>query len=199
MGVGEDGEGNVVDRDAGGGGGSGGSVVGVTVEDHVDFEAVDGVFETTAAEKREKLGGFAFDGSFNRSVVEEGDALRGMESAEGALEAEGLVYGFLNESLNEGFAPWIEHQLSEPAAKSADAGESDAVDLGSLAIEDLDAGFLQDIGDVGGVTGFVIVIAQDGEDRNRGVGAEILGEDLGFLDMAVVGEVAAEDENIGDF
>ena len=199
MGFSEEWERDVVNGYASGGGGSGSAVVGVAVEDDVYFKAIDGVFEAAAAKKGKKFGRFAFDGAFNRGVVKEGHTLRGVEAAESALEAEGLIYRFLDECLDEGFAPWIQHELAKAATETADSCETDSIHFGGFAIEDLDTGFLQHIGDVGGMPGLKVMVSQDGEDGNGGVGTEILGEDLCFLDVAVISQVSAEHKDIGDF
>ena len=63
----------------------------VPVEDHIHLEAGDRIFEPAATEEREELGRLAFDRAFDRRVMEQRHPLRGVETAQGAFEAERLA------------------------------------------------------------------------------------------------------------
>ncbi len=55
---------------------------------------------------------------------------------------------------------------AEPSAESLHAGNTDPVNLVRVTVEHDDARFTQDLGDLGGVTRLVIVVAEHGDDRD---------------------------------
>ena len=90
-----------------------------------------------------------------------------------------------------------EHAPAEAADESLDADEADAVDLAGLAVEQLHAGARAGcVAHLLDMAAFVIVVAEHGDDRDR-AGLQILGQDLGLLRLAEIGEVAGEHEHVG--
>ena len=68
---------------------------------------------------------------------------------------------------------------------------ADTVHLVRIAVEDDHARVGEDLDDLLLVTGFDIVVAEHAECRNAQRRGDLLGQDLRFLDGAIVGEVAA--------
>ena len=66
-----------------------------------------------------------------------------------------------------------------------------------LAVERDDAGVLEDLDDLRLLVGLEVVVAEDRDDRNLDRRRELLDERARFLGEAVVGQVAAEREDVG--
>ena len=108
-----------------------------------------------------------------------------------------MIDRFLHELLHQRFAPGVEHAPAKAAGKPAHAGETYSFDFNAFAIKHGRAGLLENIADKPRLTGFKIMIAEDGENRHVHGRAKIDNQLLGFLGEAVIGQVAAEQEDIG--
>ena len=171
--------------------------MGVTVKDRADREAGERILEPAAAEERKDLERLAFDGGLDRRVVEQRDDVLVAQARERGLELQRFVDRFVHELLDDLFAPRTERPAPEAAGEALDAGEADPEDLGGVAVEHDDAGVLEDPGDLALLARFEVVVAEDGDDRNLDGGKQLLDEAARLFDQAVVGQVAAEDENVG--
>ena len=133
----------------------------------------------------------------NGSVVHHGDLLRRAQARQRHLQFERLFDRLVDELLDDFFAPCIQLPPAETAAESLHTGETDAFDLMRPAIEHGHAGVGQDLHNVLRLARFEIVIAQDADGRDAKRRRDFFGQDLRFLDQAVVGEIAAKKENVG--
>ena len=99
-------------------------------------------------------------------------------------------------SLDRRLAEGAEHAPAEAADEALDADEADALDLAGGAVEEPHAGAAEDLPHLVDMAAFVVVVAEDGDHRHRAV-TQILGEDLGLLRLAEIGEVAGQHEHVG--
>jgi len=172
-------------------------VVSMAVEDRRHGEARDRIFEPAAAQERVDVAGFSLDRSLDRRVVEQDHDVISTQARERGLELQRFVHGFVHELFDDLLAPRPERPAAEPPSEPLHAGKPDAFNLRRLAVEHDDAGVLQDPRDVGLLVGFVVVVAEDGDDRDFDRGLQFLDERARLFGEAVVGEITAERENIG--
>ncbi len=85
---------------------------------------------------------------------------------------------------------------AEAAAEALDAGEADTRDLDRVAVEQVDAAITQHLADGVVLTRFVVVVAEHGHDRHVHALRQRPEKSLGFLDPAVIGQVAADGEDV---
>jgi hypothetical protein len=110
-----------------------------------DPKAIDRLFQPAGAEEGENFGILSGHGRADRRIMQQRDPSIGLQFAERLLEAQRLVDCLLHELFDQRFAPGIEHSPAETAAKTADAGESDAADFDRFAIEDCHSSGLHDL------------------------------------------------------
>ena len=108
-----------------------------------------------------------------------------------------FVDGFANEPLDDLLAPGSERPPPEAAAKSFHAGKTDAADLDGVAIEHGEARVHEDFPHVVLLIRFVVVIAEHGHHWNLQDTRELAHQCSSFVDKTVVGEVAAQREDVG--
>ena len=99
--------------------------------------------------------------------------------------------------LDDLFAPRSENPLTEAAAKAFDTGEADAHDFAGFTVEDFDARGFENVRDLGLVAGFEVVIAEDGDDGNFYRRGQLFGQHRRLIDVAVVGQVPGEEQDVG--
>ncbi|MDB6152262.1 MAG: hypothetical protein JWL90_715 [Chthoniobacteraceae bacterium] len=129
--------------------------------------------------------------------MQQHNTLRGMKPGQSLFQPQRVINGFLHEHFNNRLAPGVEHSLTESAAKTRHAREANSLDFHALPIKGNDARFLNNRANFLHVPGFEVVVAQHGHNRNVGIGVEIFGKHLGFLCKAVIGQVAAKQQDIG--
>ena len=168
----------------------------VTVERSVHRVALERLLETTAAEKRIDLLRLARDGLADRCVVEKRDAAWSPEARERGLELQRLAERLLHEVLDHGLTPRAERAASESAAEALHPCEADVLEHPAVAVEDLHAGVAEDLRDLFVLPRLVVVVSENGEHRHLHHG-ELFGENVRFFGKAVVGEITAEEEQIG--
>ena len=118
------------------------------------------------------------------------------QPGERGLELQGLVDGLVHELFDDVFAPRSESTASEAAREALDAREADAVDLGRVAVEHLDAGVGQDPRDLGRLARLEVMVAEDGDARNLERG-ELADQAARLVGKPVVRQVTAEDQQVG--
>src|SRR5258706_7950083 len=101
--------------------------------------AIERLFEPARSQERVDFERFAFDCLLDRRIVQERDEMLRAKPRESRFELQCLVDGFADELLDDRFAPGTERALPEAAAEAFDAGDSDAVQLAGVAVEDYDA------------------------------------------------------------
>src|SRR5215218_1241317 len=192
--------GDVADRDPAGGGAVAAAPVRVAVDDQVGPGPVDRLGQQVAAEEGVDLAGLAGQGLGHRRVVEQGDSPVGPQAVQGPLQPAGQGLGVTDERLHLGLAEVAGAGPGEAAAEPLGPGDPDpaATDLDDhrVALQDLDAGVLQDLGDRVLLVGVVVVVAEHGHGRHPDAG-QLLGQDLGLLGPAPVGQVAGQQEHVG--
>ena len=172
-------------------------VVGVPMEDGGHGIAGERLLEPTRAEKRIDLAWLTLHRLLDRRVVQDGDALGRSQLRERRLELEGLVDGLPHESFDDFLAPGLERTLPEASAQPLGAGEAHAVDFAGFAVQQVDAGVNEQTLDLVGLVRFVVVVAEDGNDRHALDRRQLLDEDARFLGESIVGQIATENEHIG--
>src|SRR5258708_14234558 len=170
--------------------------MGVSVEHGADGKAGDRILEAAAAEKRIDVARLSLDGALDRRVVEQGDEPVVAQARERGFELQRFVDRFVDELLDDLLAPRAQRPAPESAGEPLDAGEADPVDLRRLAVQRDDSGVAEDLGDLGLLTGFEVVVAKDCNDRNLDRRDDLLDEGARLFDEAVVGHIAAQGENV---
>jgi hypothetical protein len=98
--------------------------------------------------------------------------------------------------MRRGMRSLAERAAAEAAGKSLGARDADALDLAGLAIEHPHADVLERVRHDLGRARLEVVVAQHRNDRHRN-GGQFVGQDVRFLGVAVVGEVAGQQQRIG--
>jgi hypothetical protein len=181
---------DVVDGNAGGCRSIGGAIVGVTVKNCGDAEAVDRFLETAATEKRVDFWIFTDESSPNRGVMQNGNPPIGLEFRQRLLESHDVIDCFLNELYDERFAPRIQHPAAEPAGECANAGETNARDFDRFAVEDVDTGAVEHFADKLRFAGLKIVVPKHRDYRDAESRADVSDELFGFFGQAVISQIA---------
>jgi hypothetical protein len=170
--------------------------MGVAVDHRLHIvEPVDRMGKTRRAEERIDFERLAFDRARDRRIMEHGDGAFGAERAKPVFELARLLARFVDEILDRLLAERAELAAAEAADETLGAGEADPVDHRRLLAEHEHAGRPHDPDHLVGAAEFIIVIAQHADHRDRAV-AQILGQDLGFLYLAEIGEVAAQGQHV---
>ena len=104
----------------------------------------------------------------------------------------------MHEFFDDLLTPRAERTPAETAPESLHPGESDALNLGRIAVEYGHARVREHLFDLALFAGLEIVIAEDADGRNAEVCGDVLGEDLRLFDIPVVGQIAAHQQYIGD-
>ena len=170
----------------------------MAVQDERDRVAADRLFETRAAEERIDLERLALDRLLNRRVVQQRDDLPGAEPRERGFELQRFVHRFVDEGLDDLLAPRAERAPAEAAAEPLHPGDADAQDLAGVAVEHDHPGVGEDLGHLGGLVGFEVVVAEDRGGRNA-KRRQLSCEDLRLLGQAVVGQVSRQQDHISRF
>ena len=102
----------------------------------------------------------------------------------------------MDELLDDLLAPRAEGAPSEAAAKALDAAESDAFDFDGVSVEHRDAGVGQDLDDLVLLPALEIVIAENANGRDTERGGYVLRKDARLFRSSVVGEIAAQQEDV---
>src|SRR2546422_8183414 len=171
-------------------------VMGVPVEDGGHGIAGERLYEPTRAEKRKDLAWLTLHRLLDRRVVKDGDALGRPQLRERRLELEGFVDGLAHESLDDILAPGLERALTEASAQTLGAGKAHAVDLASLAVQQVDSGVDEQTLDLVRLVRFVVVVAEHGDDRHGLERRQLLDEHSRFLGESIVGQITAKDEHV---
>ena len=171
--------------------------MGVTMEDGAHAITVDRLLEAARSAEGIDVGRLAFHGAADRRVVHDGDPAPGPQARQRRLELHRLVHRLLHEHLDRTLAPRTERAASEPSGEPLDAREPDAADFGGLAIEHGDAGLGQNLADLVLPARFVVVIAEHGDDGHLDGRRQLARENPRFVGQPVVGEVAAEHQDVG--
>src|SRR5262249_626808 len=82
------------------------------------------------------------------------------------------------------------------AAEPTDSRKSNAGDFDGFTVEHGHTSVVENLGDHFRLTGFIIVIPENGDDRNSHRAANIGGEFFGFFCKSVLGEIAAKQQHI---
>src|SRR3546814_17760169 len=112
------------------------------------------------------------------------------------LQLSRLLDGGVDKGLDRGLAEEAELAPAEASDEALHAGEPDPLYLDGLLTQHGDARAVKDVGDLLGLAAFIIMVAEDGAERDR-AGGQTLGKDLGFLCLSAVGEVAAQGAHAG--
>jgi hypothetical protein len=92
--------------------------------------------------------------------------------------------------------PRAERAAAEAAGETLYAGKADAVHFGRLPIEHGHATVDEDLADLLGLAPFVVMIAEDRDDRNLHRGGQLADQHPRLIGEAVISEVAAERQHI---
>lgn len=107
-----------------------------------------------------------------------------------------MIDRFLDKLLDEGFTPCVQHASAEPSSESTNAGKTDAFDFDNGAIEHLNTSGVHDTPNQLHLAGFKVVIPDYGEYWNTNGRANICDEFFCFLSQTVIGQVAAEQQDV---
>ena len=165
------------------------------VEHHVDAEAIQRLLEAARSEERIDLGRLALPAS-RQPASSAGSATRGppLQARQRRLEFQRLLHGFADEGLDGGLAPGAERARAEPTGETLDAGDADAAQGNAVAVEHVHTDVRQDGDDLRFLPGLDVVIAQHG-DRRDSNGRQLTRQGAGFLQQAVIDEIAAHSSN----
>src|SRR6185436_14598438 len=107
------------------------AVMRVPVKDGGDGITSERFLETAASEERKDLRGLPFDGRLNRRIVQDRDAAIVPQPGERRLELQRFVHRFVDELLDDVFAPRSEGAAAEASGEPLHTGKADAEDLGA--------------------------------------------------------------------
>src|SRR6185295_4900089 len=173
------------------------AAVGVAVEDGLDGIAGERLLQAAGAEEGEDLHRLALDRLLDRRVVEHGDAGLAAQARQRGLQLQRLVHRLAHEVLDDVLSPGAEGAPSEAAAESFDAGEPDALYLGGVAVQHPDAAIAEHLLDLLLPAALEVVVAEHGDDRDVHRRVDLARELLRLLDLAVIRQVAAEQQHVG--
>lgn len=169
----------------------------VTVKDGCYVVTRQRLFEAARSEERVDFERLPLDRRGDRRVVQQRDSLRGAKARQRRFELERLVDRLADEGLDARFAPGAERTGAKTAAKAFDARKSDAADLVRVAVENHDPGLGHDRAHFRLLTRLAVMIAKHADHRNRQMLLDLAGEPTGFGRKAVVGEIAADEQDVG--
>ena len=129
--------------------------------------------------------------------MQDGDFLRRRHARQRLLQLQRFFDGLVDEAFDRLLAPGFERVLAEAAAETLGAREADAEHLAALAIEHLNAGVAEKLVQLVLLARVPVVIAEHGDDRYFHGAGQFLEQDLSFFGRAVVGEVAAQEQDVG--
>ena len=187
---------------------SGGNVV-VTLGDEGVQVAGEHIVAYPATPVDATGAGDAFVGALAVALAEGADLLvpgryapRTTPAEESTILVDGYTVtldGGLHERFDRRLAPAVEHPAVEAAGEASHPGEADALDLHTVTVEHANAAFFQDLHQFLDVAGLVVVVAEDGEDRDAQVHLQVVHDVASLLGCAVVRQVAAEQQHVGGF
>jgi len=112
------------------------------------------------------------------------------------FEPQGLLDGVIHEALDLGLAPVAQGVGSEAARKALHAREADLRHFHRVSGQQRDARLGEDLRHLIGLAGFVVVVAQHAEHRHA-YHAELLGEHMGLFRRSIVGQIPAQEQDVG--
>ena len=130
--------------------------------------------------------------------MQERDPAPVAQSSEGGLELECLGERLLHEPLDDLFPPGTQRPPPESSGKSLDARKSDALDLTRLSVEYPHPGIAEDPAHLRHLARFVVVVAEDRDDRDRDSGQDPR-ERPRLVGLAAVREISAQREHVRAF
>jgi hypothetical protein len=136
------------------------------VKDRGDRVAREWFLESAASEVRKDLARLTFDRVHDRRVMEQRHASRCTKTRQRRLEFQRFFHRFVNEALDGLFAPRTEHAAAKSPSEALHAGKADSMDFRSLAVEQANSAVNQNAPDVVDRAGFIVVVAEHGDDRN---------------------------------
>src|SRR5678815_1008202 len=122
--------------------------------------------------------------------------MRCAKARERAFQLECFVHGLAHEVLDDVFAPGPERAASESAAEAFYARKADALHLARVSVEHCDAGVGEDLPNLVGLPGFVVMIPEYRDTRNAKRRGDVAREHARLFRQAVVGQIATEHEDI---
>jgi hypothetical protein len=168
----------------------------VSVEHSGDGITRQRLFETAAPEERKDLRRLAFDRGLNGGVVQDGDQVIVPKPGERGLQLQRFSNRFVHEFLDDVFAPRAQGTPAEATGETLDPGKPDPQNLGRAAVERYDAGIFHDAADFILLAGLVVMVAEHADDRNLHARRQFLCECARFLGETVVGQIAADDQDV---
>ena len=94
------------------------------------------------------------------------DAVRRAQARQRRLQLERLIHRFMNELLDDRLAPRTERAATKSSAEPAHPGETHAVRLEGVAIENPHAGVGEDLHKLRHLAGLVVMISEHRDDGN---------------------------------
>src|SRR5215510_12220777 len=146
-----------------------------------DAKSVDWFFEAAGTKEGINFMIFALQRSANWRVMQNHDSAIGLQLHQRLLQANGMADLFLHELFNQRLAPRVQHPPAETAAETTDSRKSNTSDFDGFAIEHGHTSVVENLGDRFRMSGFIIVIPDDSDDRNSHRAANIGGEFFYFL------------------
>ena len=186
-------DGNVVARAS-----LGRAVMGVSVEHGADGEARDRILETAAAEERIDVERLALDGapgSARSGAARRVRSLRRRASADSSFSASSTASwtNFLMMSSPHGPSARRPNPPAKPLMPAKPIPSISVVSPSSVTMP----ASVEDLDDLPLLAGFEVVIAEDGDDRDLERRDELLDEGARLFGEAVVGQVAAQGQDVG--
>src|SRR3954447_12000748 len=129
-------------------------------------ESIDWILEAARTDEWIDLERLTLDCLLHRRIVQQRNPRGGPQADERRFELQRLVHRFVDELLDDRFSPGAEGPRTETAAKALHAGNADAREFHSVAVERHDAGVGQDLPDLGLLAALDVVIPQHGGGRD---------------------------------
>src|SRR5579864_9292598 len=191
---------DVTDRNSGGRAALLAAVVGVAVKDDVRARVVNRLRQQVAAEGGIDLQPLAFQGGFDRRIVQQRDFKIDVQAAQGVFQAGREFFRMAHEGLHLRLTEVRPMGATEAATEALGSGHADprAVDLHRrrLALEHPGAGVLEHLADLVFLVGLVVMVAQDRDHRDAQL-AQIASEDLDLIRATAAGEVTGKHQQVG--
>jgi hypothetical protein len=98
--------------------------------------------------------------------MEHGNALGRAQFRERRFQLHYFTNGFLDETLDRVFTPWLQRRLPKTTPKPLHACKTDPLDLTGLSVQHMNTGSREDLIHFFGLPCLIIVIAEDGDNRH---------------------------------
>ena len=128
--------------------------------------------------------------------MEHGDAAVGAQRAQRILELARFLHRLVDERLDDRLAERRQLTAAKAAEEALHPGKADTVDLVRLLVEHDHPGAVEDLAHDFRLPAFVIVVAKHAE-HGDGARLDVLGEDFRLARAAEIGEVAAQQQDVG--